>query len=235
MSILRWIDDSNLFKAVEHLLNKAKEAQEQSVKKFGKNIIDPFAAMFEISGFELDYKAWEKSETTRQAQKTLQNHIGEFHQIILGSVDGWENMKTGHVIDLVSDKNKVIAEIKNKFNTVSFGKLSELYHSLDEIVMRKSSIYKDYTAYYVPVIPKNPVRYNKEFTPSDKEKGSKCQLNKNIREIDGASFYSLVTGEPYALENLFDALPNLIYEISGKDYALKNKENLKEFFNTAFK
>ena len=235
MPILNWIDDSALLKAVEHLLNKAKEAQDKAVKNFGENVIDPFASMFEISGFELDYKAWIKSETTRQAKKTLQNHIGEFHQIILGSVKGWDNMKTGHVIDLVSEKNKVVAEIKNKFNTVSFGKLSELYHSLDEIVMRKSSIYKGYTAYYVPIIPKSSFRYNKEFTPSDKEKGSKCPFNENLREIDGASFYSLVTGEHYALENLFDILPHIIHEISGKDYALKNKENLKGFFNTAFK
>lgn len=45
----------------------------------------------------------EINETTRQAQKTLQNHIGDFHQNILGSVDGWINLKVGSIIDLISE------------------------------------------------------------------------------------------------------------------------------------
>lgn len=99
-----------------------------------------------MSGFGIDYDTWLKSETTRQAQKTLQNHIGDFHQNILGYSKGWTNMKVGNVIDLASEENKAIAEIKNKYNTISGGKLSDLYNSLDKLVSPKSSIYKGYTA-----------------------------------------------------------------------------------------
>ena len=105
-------------------------------------MIDPFAALFEMSGFEIEYDTWIKSETTRQAQKTLQNHIGDFHQNILGYSKGWTNMKVGNVIDLVSEENKTIAEVKNKYNTISGGKLSDLYYSLDKLISPKSSIYK---------------------------------------------------------------------------------------------
>jgi hypothetical protein len=118
MPYLSWITDTNLKKEVSYLLSIAKDAQNVAADEFGKNIIDPFSAIFEMSGFEIDYLTWLKSETTRQAQKTLQNHIGDFHQNILGYSEGWTNMKVGNVIDLVSEKNKAIAEIKNKFNTI---------------------------------------------------------------------------------------------------------------------
>lgn len=234
MSRLKWINDETLNDEVRKLLSIAKEAKSKAVSGFSKNVIDPFSAIFEMSGFEIDYSTWQQSETTRQAQKSLQNHIGDFHQNILGYSNGWTNMKVGHVIDLSSEDKKIIAEVKNKYNTISGGKLSDLYYSLDGLVSPKSSIYKGFTAYYVAIIPKSPKRYNKPFTPSDKGKGEKCPTNENIREIDGASFYSLVTGDDNALENLFDVLPDVIYECSGGRYKIEDKKKLKEFFKLAF-
>ena len=234
MPWLDWISDKNLEIEVEKLLLIAKDAQQTAAKEFGKNVIDPFTAMFEMSGFEIDYNTWFKSETTRQAQKTLQNHIGDFHQNILGYSKDWSNMKVGNVIDLSSTKNKVIAEVKNKYNTISGGKLSDLYYSLDNLISPKTSIYKSFTAYYVAIIPKKPVRYNKPFTPSDKEKGAKCPSNLNIREIDGASFYSLVTGKKNTLEELYDILPKVILKCLKGKYQIKDTVKLKAFFNAAF-
>lgn len=197
-------------------------------------MIDPFSAIFEMSGFAIDYETWLKSETTRQAQKTLQNHIGDFHQNILGYSKGWTNMKVGSVVDLVSSEHSIVAEIKNKHNTISGGKLSDLYYSLDGLISPKSSIYKGYIAYYVTIIPKTQKRFNIPFTPSVKEKGERCPVNENIRQIDGASFYSLVTGSDNALEDLFDVLPDVILECSHGKYVVKNIGKLKDFFNLAF-
>ena len=235
MAYLKWVSDKNLLSAVSHLLDKAEVAKAHAKDEFGKNVIDPFSALFEIAGFEIDYNNWLKSETSRQAQKTLQNHIGDFHQTILGFSSGWENMKTGNVMDLVSEKHKIIAEIKNKYNTISGGKLADLYHSLQAQVMPKSSKYKGFTAYYVAIIPKKPIRYNQMFTPSNKEEGEKCPANEKIREIDGASFYHLVTGQKNALEELFDVLPDVILDCSGGKFNIKDKVKLKKFFNTAYK
>ena len=234
MPWLNWISDDNLIKEVSLLLRVAKEAQNKALHSFGKNVIDPFSALFEMSGFEIDFDPWHKSETTRQAQKTLQNHIGTFHQNILGYPNGWKNMNVGNVIDLVSDDNKIIAEVKNKYNTISGGKLSGLYYSLDNLISPKTSIYKSYTAYYVAIIPQKPTRYDRPFTPSDKEKGEKCPVNEHIREIDGASFYQLATGEENALENLFDILPKVVSKCSTGKYQPKNQEQLKAFFKRAF-
>lgn len=234
MSKLSWISDADLKSAVNNLLLKAKEAEDKVKKEFGKNVIDPFSALFVMSGFNLDYSTWEKTESTRQAQKTLQNHVGEFHQIILGSIDGWDNLKTGSIVDLVSHDRKIIAEIKNKYNTISGGKLADLYHSLEQLVMPKTNIYKDYTSYYVAVIPKKKKRYNSEFTPPDKSKGSKCPANSLIRKIDGASFYDLATGEKNSLSNLYNILPTVIEECSHGKYVLKEVTKLRRFFDSAF-
>ncbi len=235
MQLLKWISDADLKKEVNHLLSIAQDAKNAASNDFSKNVIDPFAALFEMYGFDIDYDTWLKSETTRQAQKTLQNHIGDFHQNILGYSKSWTNKGVGNIIDLLSDENKIIAEIKNKYNTISGGKLSDLYYSLDKQISPKSSIYKGYTAYYVAIVPKKAERYNKAFTPSDKEKGEKCPLNEHIREIDGASFYSLVTGSENALEELFDVLPKVIKDCSEGHYQVKDKEKLKDFFNMAYK
>jgi hypothetical protein len=234
MPRLDWIDDEELEIQVSQLLSIAKAAQENANEDFGKNVIDPFSAIFEMSGFGIDYETWLKSETTRQAQKTLQNHIGDFHQNILGYSKGWIDMKVGSVVDLVSTENKIIAEVKNKYNTISGGKLSDLYTSLEGLISPKSSIYKGYTAYYVTIIPKSHKRFNIPFTPSIKEKGERCPVNENIRQIDGASFYSLVTGTDEALESLFDVLPEVILKCSNGKYIVNNIEKLKSFFNVAF-
>ena len=59
-------------------------------------MIDPFAAFFEMAGFGLDHEGWVRTEL--MVQKTLQNQVGNFHQNILGSIEGWENLQTGFVV-----------------------------------------------------------------------------------------------------------------------------------------
>ncbi len=234
MPYLSWIDDTNLSEAILHLLNIANNAQKQAEAKFEKNVIDPFSALFQIAGFGIDYYNWMLGEQTRQSQKTLQNHIGNFHQIVLGSVEGWDNLKTGNVMDLLSTKRGILAEIKNKHNTVKGSDLAGLYKSMESAVMHKNSRYKDFTAYYVTIIPKKPERFDKPFTPSDKETGSKLPENEKIRLIDGASFYSMVTGEEFALKQLFDCLPQVIENTTGTSFSSSDTENLTKFFTSAY-
>ena len=232
MPKLSWITDDNLIEAVQSILTTAKNAKIKAVSEFGKNVIDPFSAIFEIAGFNLDYDSWKASEEKRQFQKTLQNFIGEFHQIVLGSCEGWIDKGRGHIIDLVNPDKMIIAEIKNKYNTISGGDLGNLYWSLNSAVMDKTSVYKNYTSYHVAIIPAKSERYNKEFVPSDKKQGQKCPPNKFIRTIDGASFYELVTGESKALENLYYVLPDVISEITSIE--LHDRDKLKAIFKMAY-
>jgi hypothetical protein len=234
MTYLNWINDQDLTNAILHLLNIANNAQKQAEENFNKNVIDPFSAILQIAGFGIDYKSWVISEQTRQSQKTFQNHIGNFHQIVLGNVEGWQNLKTGNIMDLLSTDKKILAEIKNKHNTVTGANLAGLYRSMENTIMPKYSRYKDYTVYYVTVIPKKAERFNKPFTPPDKETGSKLAKNEKIRIIDGASFYNMVTGEQHALKQLFDCLPKVIEDAIGTKFSVSDTENLKRFFNAAY-
>jgi hypothetical protein len=190
--------------------------------------------LFQIARHGITYDEWVTLEKSRQSQKTLQNHIGDFHQNILGSVQGWDNQHTGKIVDLVSEREKIIAEIKNKHNTVSGGNLASPYYQLDNVVSPKMSKYNRYTAFYVTVIPKNSKRLNKPFTPSNKTTGAKCPVNDKIRIIDGASFYELVTGDKNALFDLFSVLPEIISVIIGKAIDEMGREELAKFFGLAY-
>lgn len=231
---LPWISDEILTQAVNYLLEKAESATKASVSEFGKNVIDPFGALFEMTGFKMSYEEWYQNETIRQAQKTLQNHIGSFHQKVLGSVATWKDLEVGQVADLLCTKKKIIAEVKNKYNTVSGGRLADVYKNLANLVEPKHSGFKGYCAYYVVIIPKTKVRFNTIFRPSDKETGKQCPPNENIRIIDGASFYSLVTGRHNALSELFDYLPKIIENCSSVKISKAHEKILKQHFEKAF-
>ncbi len=148
-------------------------------------------------------------------------------------------MGRGQVIDLLNRERKIIAEIKNKHNTISGGKLSEQYLSLEKLVMPKTSVYYGYTAYFVNIIPKKPFRQDQEFVPSNKETGKSCHKNENIRIMDGACFYELVTGREHALRELYLAIPYFIKkayeEVFGSEYdGSIDVEKFGEYFERAF-
>lgn len=236
---LPFVSDAVLESEVAFLLDKAREAKRLAQAQYGKNVIDPLSAMFEMAGFGMCHEAWKTSEQARQAQKTLQNHIGSFHQNILGAAKNWENLREGKVADLLCRKKRIIAEIKNKYNTVSGGRLSNLYRELDEMIGPKSSIYKDYTAYFVTIIPKKNVRRDAVFVPSDKEKGRKRAKNEHIREIDGVSFYDLVFETDGALRQIYLRLPTIIEQVSaraGQKQSFSDQEiaSLIKYFESAF-
>lgn len=240
MSYLSYINDAELIKIVKLVLDKGIERKKEAEKKFTKNVIDPFGSLFEAAAFDVDHNTWKSSETIRQCQKTLQNHIGDLHQKILGKVNGWSDLGTGSVVDLECVGNKIIAEVKNKYNTVTGGKLADQYYSLERLVMPKASKYRNYTAYFVNIIPRKPTRFDDIFVPSDKDKGAKCPENKQIRITDGASFYTLVTGEEDALSNLYIALPSVIEDIFANHYGIQNfqipdKVEFSKYFDLAFK
>lgn len=232
MSQLSFITDEALTIAVKHLLDIAAKARTNADKAFSRNVIDPFAVLFEMSGFKIDQASWLASEKNRQAQKTLQNHVGMLHQSLLGMMVGWQNLGVGGVVDVASETRKIIAEVKNKHNTVKGSDKVKVYDQMETLVMTKGHQYKDYTSYYVEIIPKSAVRYDKPFTPSDSAKGQARRANPLIRQIDGYSFYALATGVPNALEQLFLVLPDVIESCS--DYRFTDREFAHLFYQKAF-
>lgn len=234
MAYLSFIDDDKLEEIVKQVLDSERRRllRSETDKKLYRNVIDPFSILFEMSSFNLSKDAWLNNEQIRQAQKTLSNRIGKFHERMLGSLKGWNHLEN-QIVDIVCHSKKIIADIKNKHNTLKGSNQSTLYDDLFSLVMPKGNKYKDYTAYYVEIIPKGKKRYDEEFTPSVRNTGRKCEKNELIRKIDGYSFYALCTGVENALEQLFNVLPNVIENVNN-GYTFSDKEFAKEFFKRAF-
>lgn len=227
---LDYISDEDLTSHVKSVLDKANIAKEKVEVKIKSNKIDPFSAVFDASYQEIFLSLWLEQEKMRQVQKTLQNAIGEFHQNILGSVNGWEDMKTGSVFDLRSKRRKVIAEVKNKYNTTKGNHKVRIYDDL----VKGLRDHNGFTAYYVEIIPKGKDGYNKPFVPPDNVLKKRRKENEKIRVIDGEGFYALVTGQEDALEKLYLALPRVIRDILGSNFVIESEDMYYNLFNDAF-
>ena len=235
MAYLTWITDEKLLAALKDFAAALSRGDAKNAKNSGRNVTDPFAALFTLSFFNMDHVHWLRMEEFRKKDKTLTNALGTFHQQILGSVDGWQNLGTTAVVDLVNDDRKIIAELKNKYNTVKGSDKINIYNDLHSCIYDKVSKYRGYQAYYVTIIPEKPEGVLRPFVPSDNKSGTKPAEDELIMEIDGKRFYSLVTGSETALEDLFRVIPQIL---TSSHFHLilddKSKAVVVELFHTAF-
>jgi len=197
--LLSFITDEALYLSVEEVLKTAQKATKDAEEKLYDNVIDPFSALFDALRKNITFGQWIEEEKIRQSQKTLQNAVGNFHQDILGSIQGWKNLKQGNVIDLENNEKLIIAEVKNKYNTTKGNHKPNIY---DDFNTQLNSSYKGFTAFYVEVIPKSITRYNKLFTPSDNKTHLRRPENKHIRVIDGYSFYDRTSSATFIANSL---------------------------------
>ena len=232
MPYLKFISDNDLCVAVARVINIIETAEHDAEIKLHKNVIDPFSALFHGVTHSISYQEWIEQEKARQTQKTMQNAIGDFHQEILGYVPGWNNLGTGGGLDIVNEKMKIIAEIKNKFNTTKGNHKVEIYDAIKSKL--KNNEYENFIGYYVEIIPQGKNKYDKPFVPPDNKTKKRRPANKKIRVIDGISFYSLATSREYALQELFEAISHVL--VDEYKYKLSKKEALQyfELFRMAF-
>lgn len=210
-------DEDKIKKILEPIISKAYEAR-TTESDLRKNTLDVFSASIDCAVRDITLEEWKKQEKQRQMQKTLQNQIGEIHQEVLGTLDGVTNLGTGKVIDLEGDG--FIAEIKNKHNTTKGNHKVAIYDDLESQLANKDD---ETVAYYVEILPRNGKSYNQEFTPSDNRTGKRREANPKIRQIDGQSFYTMVTGNENALRELYELLPRITTEIINEKYGKKQK------------
>lgn len=135
-------------------------------------------------------------------------------------------------MDVVNTDRKIIAEIKNKYNTTKGNHKSAIYTNLHKLIHNE---YSGYTSYYVEIIPQGGKLYDKSFTPSDNNLHTQKRINSHIRIIDGRSFYALASGYPDALEQLYAVLPQVIQDIlKDPNKILLKKEELEKLFLRAY-
>lgn len=231
MSYLPYISDNSLRTAVKTVVDCILETEQKQEDEMYKNVIDPFSAIFDGAVQNFSLEEWLKKEKSRQVQKTVQNRIGYFHQDILGSLPGWTNLTKG--VDVCNQNRKIIAEIKNKYNTVKGSDKFGIYDYLLSCLGK--SEYRDFTAYYVEIIPLKRKSYDQPFTPSDRENKTKRPTNAKIRQISGQAFYDLATSVPGALSMLFNVLPDVISDVSGLNRLTEQqKATFRSLFDRAY-
>ena len=225
-----YISDDLLLVYVKEVLAAAKVADTN--ENIHKNVIDPFSALFDAMRQDIPLDKWLAQEKMRQTQKSLQNALGDFHHKVIGHMPGWEYLATGGGYDVKCVSKKIIAEIKNKFNTMNSGKSLEVYDTLSKY-LDYDRTHKNYTAYIVHIVPRAPEGYDRPFVPSDR--GTQRRERGDIRVIDGRSFYEKATGNANALRNLYLRLPDILAKITGSHpEKTLNSPTFKELFERAY-
>ncbi len=190
---LSWISDERLEAAIATLRYSANAAIHQADQRQQRNVIDPFSSLLIATAFNI---AREQSlrgvQSSSSALRGMSNALGAFHQEILSSVAGWANHDAGY--DLENPARQMLAEVKNKHNTMNASNREKVIADLDIAVRQKG---RGWTGYLVVIVPKVPNRYETRIGPSE---------TRPIYEIDGASFYQKATNDENALHDLFDVL-----------------------------
>lgn len=192
--MLNWISEDDLQQCVRRLLQGAKDASRNAKKRRESNATDPFSSLLIAHTFGYsDPAGLETLQDAESALRGMSNALGEFHQSILGAIDGWVNHDAGY--DLECESRKIIAEVKNKWNTMNATNRAKVEDDLRTALRQKRG---DWKACIVQIIPRNPERKIETITP------------KKLYVMDGASFYRLATGDVNALHDLFDAVCDIV-------------------------
>lgn len=218
---MKAFDRDELKEAIRGSIKRIYEAQTSELDLY-RNTLDCFSASIDavVQGISLD--DWMKQEKERQIQKTKQNAVGSLHEEILGSIAWVSNLPVGQLIDIVSHEKNVLAEIKNKHNTTKGNHKVAIYDDLAQAIDQ----HPGYIGYYVEILPKGQKAYNTPFTPSDNKTKQRRASREDIRQIDGRTFYALLTGEPDAIDELYRELPKMTAEIISEEFGKKLSPDL---------
>ena len=187
--MISWISKSDLDREVELLRARAADALMDAETRRVRNVVDPFLSLLIATTFEIrDPVTLADTQRAEAAMRGMGSALGDFHQGVLGAVDGWNDHDAGY--DLECTSRRIVAEVKNKWNTMNSSNRRAVLTDLETAARQKIGAW---TAYLVLVIPKSPIRYEEN-------------LGNNVIETDGASFYHTVTGMPNAIHDLLNYL-----------------------------
>jgi hypothetical protein len=227
-SINKYVDfvsDEDFLEAVNHVVG-AYSLEEKSVPEDdiinilekSKNTTDEFKAIFDVVTKQKTFENWRIAELERQEDKTINNKIGEFHQILLGKVNGWVDLGIGDStqIDLKNEDNTIFIELKNKHNTMNSSSSKTCREKLENVL-------KDYPnaiTYWAFIV-------SNKYKSEEKIWKYKKIENPQIRIITGKKVYELITGDPNALEKVYYAIPKAIEDLLGTKYKSLDKEQME--------
>lgn len=222
-----FVSDVHFLNCVREVCDHYSKESQKNMKELQSNGLDSFKMVFDIMNSSSTIGGWIGSETIRQLDKTISNWIGDFHQKLLGGVEGWQDLGKGHEtkVDLKNNEDTIFIELKNKHNTT---KGSDMVHYFDNL-KRIVDEYPSSVGYFAFITPKSGNAGNKAWKISGREPDDR------VRKLWGTEVYSLITGDKDALYKTWNALPSGINAVMNSEYAFSTQdmEKMKEIFNYA--
>ncbi len=220
-----FVSNEHFLKCVKWVCDSYPSSDTVNDELLQRNGIDPFKMIFDIMNSKTNLEKWRTSEYTRQADKTINNRIGDFHQKLLGGVDGWTDLGVGDdtKLDLKKDDDTIFLELKNKFNTVNSDSLSKVREKLETNLKN----FPNSVNYWAFIVHKNG-------TSGESDWIHRKENNLNIRKIWGDDIYTMITNQKGSLEKVWNVLPSAINDTLSSNHELKDIENLKALFKKAF-
>lgn len=232
---VEFISDKDFEEAVRNLISTYEKVKdEKTYSDFTQNKIDPIKFIFDKIMLDQTDEDQIKAEIVRQINRTISNAIGNFHEELIGKIDGYERYPVGNGYDIKAKDNSLYADIKNKHNTVKGSDKVSLYQNLEKYVEKSDNPHAK--GFWVQMISSGKSFHeNWTLTVNDKDEDGKDVKkifnNKKIFKISGDKFYELLTGRKNAFYEVCIALPSVINkvknEIAYKEVA-ENTQVLKD-------
>lgn len=174
-------------------------------RKVSKSEPDRFAEQCWMSYHGLSKEDWERQHKIIQINKAWTMSWGNFHQSLMGSFPGWEDLKTGHETkcDIWKQDKTCVAEVKNNKNTMNSGG--------NESVMKKLKAQVALGRRTVLVVVNGDIPH---------------VVVDGVEKMNGKDFYAELSGR----ETFFEDLLSTLKEIFA---TFKTYEQLKKSLDTA--
>ena len=229
-NFVSFVSDDDFLECVQYVCDAYSGlTDETNIKQLKKNGIDRFKVFFDVFNSKISVASWIKNESIRQGDKTINNKIGEFHQKLLGKVTGWTDLGVGHKsgVDLKKDDNSIFIELKNKHNTMNGDATNQCRRKLEKAVASDP----DAVAYWAYIVTKNGSSGERIW----KKKNS--PVDERIKKAWGSKVYEIVTGNPNALSETWNALPEALKTILKNRHEISESDNknILKLFDSAFK
>ena len=197
MATLSFVSDEDFDSAIKTLVDRILKADRDAMPNLVRNVRDPIPLLVEACIFGHDIATLNKNDEERSLASGVASAVGGFHQSLLGSMPGWSVIEKG--LDVRHDDRRIVAEIKNKHNTMNSSARYRTVEKVEDFVSRQSGGGR-WVGYVVTVVPKKPGLPPVEIgRPPTK-----------VYQIEGVQFYALASGVEDALEQVYEQIPERI-------------------------
>lgn len=133
---MNWLAKDVLHQAIDKMMASVDRAYSESQAKAVKNVVDPFTTLVMAAKMGIkDERNLVGYQAITTGIRNISGAVGDFHQSILGSVDDWKDHDAGY--DLVNLRRNILAEVKNKHNTMNASNRQKWFTTLTRPLDKK--------------------------------------------------------------------------------------------------